>query len=412
MGSNLRAAGALWGCIGCSRAQVTRGVAAIPPRPRVTHVMRPTPPHRWYSSNGASGTSASDDQHGSQSSSTSSSSSTTPPRASQSPLTPHLQRLQSTLASHRAHYEPKLRSELTRLGQKWNTYSGYDAIERAKQRVIAAEEELSSLRKLQSDARRRYLGTVDQRSVSQKTINDLLQRKASWSDDDLIKYTSLLRSEHSEARSEESAREEFDRAERQVAAAWDNVVKTTLERYHDEQLWSDRVRNVSSYTQLAVVGLNLLVFALAILLVEPYKRRKLAETFERRLVKGEEQGRAALEAVIANFNGTVEGLKGDLRDLKVSQEGLLAVAGVPSKTVAASSVNEEADSRDDAAAPSLDASPPDAPLLDRIRHHTRFLVDPQSQRQRDRRRDVVTATCIGGLATLLGTALIKVIIGG
>lgn len=97
---------------------------------------------------------------------------------------------------------------------------------------------------------------VTRRSTSQKTINDLLSRKASWSDEDLIKYTSLLRSEHGEAREEEVAREEFDTAEREVGKAWDEVVKRTLERYHDEQIWSDRVRNVSSYTQLAVVGLN------------------------------------------------------------------------------------------------------------------------------------------------------------
>lgn len=94
------------------------------------------------------------------------------------------------------------------------------------------------------------------RSQSQKTINDLLSRKSSWSDSDLLQYTSLLRSEHSESRGEELAREEFEQVEREVGRAWDEVVKKTLERYHDEQVWSDRVRNVSSYTQLAAVALN------------------------------------------------------------------------------------------------------------------------------------------------------------
>lgn len=211
-------------------------------------------PEQRGSSWGESGSSSSSAANSSSSSSSSKASLASPSRPS--PLTPHLQRLQSTLSTQRALYEPRLRSELSRLGAKWNTYSGYDAIESAKQRVISAETQLSSLRKQLSSARSKYLETVDQRSNSQKTINDLLQRKASWSDEDLIKYTSLLRSEHSEARAEELAREEFDRAERQVAQAWDLVVKSTLERYHDEQVWSDRVRNVSSYTQLAVVGLN------------------------------------------------------------------------------------------------------------------------------------------------------------
>lgn len=149
-----------------------------------------------------------------------------------------------------------MRSELARLGSRWNTYSGYDLIEQAKQRVTQAEERLASLRQLQGEVRDRYLATVEQRATSQRTINDLLSRKASWSDQDLIQYTSLLRAEHGESRAEEMARERFEEAEREVARAWDAVVKRTLERYHDEQVWSDRVRNVSSYTQLAAVGLN------------------------------------------------------------------------------------------------------------------------------------------------------------
>lgn len=165
-------------------------------------------------------------------------------------------RLTLQLTSHRARWEPKVRSELARLSSRWNTYSGYDLIEEAKQRVREAEEDLAALRQKQSQVRERYLAAVEQRATSQRTINDLLSRKSSWSDQDLIHYTSLLRAEHGESRAEEEARGKFDEAEREVARAWDTVVKRTLERYHDEQIWSDRVRNVSSYTQLAAVGLN------------------------------------------------------------------------------------------------------------------------------------------------------------
>lgn len=334
--------------------------------------------------------------------SSSSSSSSSPLR---SHFAPHIQRLQSTLASHRSHYTPKIRSELSRLSEKWNTYSGYDAIETAKRRVIEAEAHLASLRKLQSEARQRYLGTVDQRSVSQKTLNDLLQRKASWSDDDLVKYTSLLRSEHSEAREEEAAREEFDAAERQVATAWDQVVKTTLERYHDEQVWSDRVRNVSSYTQLAAVALNLVIFMLAIFLVEPYKRRKLAQTFEERLLKGEEQGRVALEQVINTFETTVKTLQQDLTQVKQGQEALLTKAGFDREHVVAVVDAEEQQQQLDA------VDDPSQPLVQRIKKQTRFLTHPVSQHDKDRRRDVAAATGLGIITTLLVGTLIRLVAG-
>lgn len=138
--------------------------------------------------------------------------------------------------------------------------------------MIDSEQRLEALRSAQNEAKSRYVQAVTRRSTSQKTINDLLSRKASWSDEDLVKYTSLLRAEHGEAREEEVARDEFDTAEREVGKAWDEVVKRTLERYHDEQIWSDRVRNVSSYTQLAVVGLN----------GESLTGHSQADTFDRR----------------------------------------------------------------------------------------------------------------------------------
>ncbi|CAO1629581.1 unnamed protein product [Sympodiomycopsis kandeliae] len=340
------------------------------------------------------------------------------------PFAPHFQRLQSTLASQRAHYEPKIRSELSRLGQKWNIYSGYDQIESAKQRVVDAEERLASLRKLQADARRRYLSTVDQRSISQKTINDLLQRKASWSDDDLIKYTSLLRSEHSEARSEDAAREEFDRAEREVGRAWDDVVKTTLERYHDEQVWSDRVRNVSSYTQLAVVGLNVFIFMLAIILVEPYKRRKLAETFEKRLLKGEEQGRVTLSEVISKFDSTIETLSNDLNLIKENQKGLLTVAGVPAKEVQSQQDRDtEKESQGEEYSQARQSLTTAEDHLDgrdllnpkvlwaQAKKQTRFLTHPNSKQEKQKRDEFLVASGIGASVAVIGLTLIKLLLG-
>jgi hypothetical protein len=54
-------------------------------------------------------------------------------------------------------------------------------------------------------------------------------------------------------------------------------------RYHEEQVWSDKIRSASTYGSLAVLALNLVVFVLAIFIVEPWKRRRLAQTFEKRI---------------------------------------------------------------------------------------------------------------------------------
>ncbi len=77
-------------------------------------------------------------------------------------------------------------------------------------------------------------------------------------------------------------------------------------RYHEEQIWSDRMRGWSTYGSLVVAGLNAFLFILAILLVEPYKRKRLAQTFEERLVSAEEQSRGLILKSVEEFKQSLE----------------------------------------------------------------------------------------------------------
>lgn len=60
-------------------------------------------------------------------------------------------------------------------------------------------------------------------------------------------------------------------------------MRTILARYHEEQVWSDKIRSASTYGSLAALGLNMVIFILAIVIVEPLKRRRLAQTFEKKI---------------------------------------------------------------------------------------------------------------------------------
>lgn len=60
-------------------------------------------------------------------------------------------------------------------------------------------------------------------------------------------------------------------------------MRSILNRYHEEQVWSDKIRSASTYGSLAVLGLNVLIFLMATIFVEPWKRRKLATTFEKKV---------------------------------------------------------------------------------------------------------------------------------
>lgn len=93
----------------------------------------------------------------------------------------------------------------------------------------------------------------------------------------------LVREDHSyeqaEARVKEAAKAADDDVEREL----NELLRSILARYHEEQVWSDKIRSASTYGSMAALALNLLVFVMATLVVEPWKRRRLAHTFEKKV---------------------------------------------------------------------------------------------------------------------------------
>jgi sensitive to high expression protein 9, mitochondrial len=124
---------------------------------------------------------------------------------------------------------------------------------------------------------------VAQRAQSQREVNDLLSRKSTWSDDDVGRFTRLVRQDHLYEQAEVNAKEAAAKAEDDVDKEFSALMRAILNRYHEEQVWSDKIRSASTYGSLAVLGLNVLVFLLATIFIEPWKRRKLAATFEKKV---------------------------------------------------------------------------------------------------------------------------------
>jgi sensitive to high expression protein 9, mitochondrial len=128
-----------------------------------------------------------------------------------------------------------------------------------------------------------YEQAVHRRAQSQREVNDLLQRKSSWTDDDVGRFTALVRQDHLYEQAEARAKLAAESMESQVEQEFTELMRVILNRYHEEQVWSDKIRSASTYGSLAVLGLNMAVFVLAIVLVEPWKRKRLAQTFEKKV---------------------------------------------------------------------------------------------------------------------------------
>lgn len=114
-----------------------------------------------------------------------------------------------------------------------------------------------------------------------------------WADSDVGRFTTLVRQDHLYEQEEACAKATVEEKEASVDREFSQLLRAILARYHEEQVWSDKIRSASTYGSLAALGLNMLVFIMAIVVVEPWKRRRLAQTFERKLeeLSSENEGR-------------------------------------------------------------------------------------------------------------------------
>lgn len=168
-----------------------------------------------------------------------------------------------------------------------------------------------------------YEEAVQKRSDSQREVNSLLERKSTWSDTDVSRFTVLVRQDHALEQKESQAKAAVTQMEDEVEREFSALMRTILARYHEEQIWSDKIRSVSTYGQLAVLAVNVVVFVLAIMIVEPWKRRRLTQAFERKVQEME----------VANLDVVNKGMHALQTRLEKQEQVIIAqLAGTSSST--------------------------------------------------------------------------------
>lgn len=165
--------------------------------------------------------------------------------------------------------------------------------------IFFSEATINVTRQALRQSKTAYERAVVQRSNSQREVNDLLQRKSNWTDSDVSRFTTLVRQDHLYEQEEVRAKAAVDEMEDAVEREFSQLMRTILARYHEEQVWSDKIRSASTYGSLAALGLNMLVFVMAIVVVEPWKRRRLAQTFEKKIEELSVENAGKLDASMA-----------------------------------------------------------------------------------------------------------------
>ena len=184
-------------------------------------------------------------------------------------------------------------------------------------------------RQTAQQAKAAYEEAVVRRSNSQREVNDLLQRKSSWTDGDVGRFTSLVRQDHLYEQEELQAKSAVNVSEDAVEREFSQLLRIILARYHEEQVWSDKIRSASTYGSLAALGLNMLVFILAIIVVEPWKRRRLAQTFETKIEEMSLENAERLETSMQVIEGHISRQEGLLEFLKSEVSNKMEVVREP-----------------------------------------------------------------------------------
>jgi sensitive to high expression protein 9 len=79
-------------------------------------------------------------------------------------------------------------------------------------------------------------------------------------------------------------------AERESEHAASELSKTILSRYHEEQIWSDKIRRMSTWGTWGLMGVNILLFLVFQLGLEPWRRQRLVRGFEDKVKEALENG--------------------------------------------------------------------------------------------------------------------------
>ncbi|KAI0010948.1 Mdm33 family-domain-containing protein [Xylariaceae sp. FL0662B] len=219
----------------------------------------------------------------------------TPPPPPPQPPNPDLP---STQNSQRSQLNRSLSSFMDRAqttlftaSQRLNDLTGYSGIERLKRQVSGVEAELASAQGSLHGARQAYKGAVSERSATQREVTTLLARQKTWSPADFERFTVLYRQDHElEARVADTARALED-AERDAERLSRDLAAGILARYHEEQIWSDKIRRMSTWGTWGLMGVNVLLFLAFQFGAEPWRRHRLVRGFEEKVREALEEER-------------------------------------------------------------------------------------------------------------------------
>ncbi|KAI1126122.1 Mdm33 family-domain-containing protein [Nemania abortiva] len=218
----------------------------------------------------------------------------------------------SALNQSLSSFMDRAQTKLFAASQRINDLTGYSSIESLKSQISALEAQLRAAQAHLTAARSAYKTAVLDRSTTQREVTTLLARQKTWTPVDFERFTTLYRQDYELEASVGARAVDLEQAEREAERLGRELGAGILARYHEEQIWSDKIRRMSTWGTWGLMGVNILLFLLLQFGAEPWRRRRLVRGFE-------EKVREALA---------------DERVVREEAERLIAAANTPARTTA------------------------------------------------------------------------------
>ncbi|CAI1852376.1 hypothetical protein SEUBUCD646_0B05010 [Saccharomyces eubayanus] len=177
-------------------------------------------------------------------------------------------------------YFDSLQETLFTATRALNDVTGYSSIQKLKSSISLMEKKLEATKKEHKLYKDKYADAIDERARSQREVNELLQRQSAWSSTDLERFTQLYKNDALNAKQEQELKNKVKEIESKEEQLNDDLYRAILTRYHEEQIWSDKIRRTSTWGTFILMGMNIFLFVVLQLLLEPWKRKRLVGSFE------------------------------------------------------------------------------------------------------------------------------------
>ncbi|KAJ1340580.1 hypothetical protein BSLG_004674 [Batrachochytrium salamandrivorans] len=227
-------------------------------------------------------------------------------------LSPYVHRIRSDLSIVKAN----LINQSGTLTALLNKLTGYDQVERRKNR-----------------AKLNYEETIDDRRRTQRELNSLLQRKDSWLDTDITRFTELYRRDLALEQSETTAQTAYKIASEQFEKAQVEYLGEIRERYVEEQLFSDKIRQASTWWTWGLISTHFLIFIAVQFYVEPRKKEILKRDMTAIILETSKHDRLAFASEVKDILATqqtrMELLHQESRDAMLNSTASIGF-GIPS----------------------------------------------------------------------------------